>query len=114
MFTCLISKTKSVWCPGCNNIGGARVSAPGVVESSGDPSPCWPVSGLQAQERLQSSVTGGGMSCSWKFSFWKMLLKAGPLWVLPNGLQLSLLRFWESSVRRASCRGGDTVSGGWR
>lgn len=68
----------------------------------GDPSPCWPVSGLQAQERLQSSVTGGGMSCSWKFSFWKMLLKAGPLWEPPNGLQLSLLRFWESSVRRAS------------
>lgn len=56
------------------------------------------------QERLQSSVTGGGMSCNWKFSFWKMLLKAGPLWEPPNGLQLSPLRFWESSVRRASCK----------
>lgn len=29
MFICLISKTKSVWCPGCNNIGRARVSVAG-------------------------------------------------------------------------------------
>lgn len=44
--------------------------------------------GLQGQVRgrLQSSVAGGGMSCSWKFSFWKMLLKAEPLWEPPNGL----------------------------
>lgn len=62
----------------------------------------------QTPDRHQSSVTGGGMSCSWKFSFWKMLLKAGPLWEPLKGLKLSLLRFWESSVRRASCKGGDT------
>ena len=48
------------------------------------------------------------MSCSWKFSFWKTLLKAGPLWEPLNGLRLSLPRFWESSVSRASCKGGDT------
>lgn len=74
------------------------------------PSSTGVISGLQGQApaRPQSSVTGGGMSCSWKFSFWKMLLKAGPLWEPLNGLQLSLLRFWESSVRRASCKGGDT------
>lgn len=58
--------------------------------------------------RPQSSATGGGASCSWKFSFWNTLLKAGPLWEPANGLQLSPLRFWESSVRRASCEEEDT------
>lgn len=50
----------------------------------------------------QSSVTGGGTSCSWKFSFCKMLLNAElgePL----KGLQPSPPQFWESSVRSASC-----------
>lgn len=43
--------------------------------------------GLQGQAQAhQSSVTGGGVSCSWKFSFWKMLLKAEPLWEPLKGL----------------------------
>lgn len=41
--------------------------------------PIWPMM------PRQSSVTGGGVSCSWKFSFWKTLWKAGPLWELLNG-----------------------------
>lgn len=54
-----------------------------------------------ASSSAQSSVTGGGTSCSRKFSFWKMLLKVElgePL----KGRQPSPPRFWESSVRRAS------------
>lgn len=59
--------------------GEGRMSLPGCTRIISN---VW----CQAPERPQSSVTGGGMSCSWKFSFWKMLLKAGPLWEPLNGL----------------------------
>lgn len=59
----------------------------------------------QRQQRY-SSASGGGVRCSWKFSFWKTLLVAGSPWETLSSPCLSPPP-WPpraSSVRRASCK----------
>lgn len=52
-----------------------------------------------SQDRSYSSASGGGVRCSWKFSFWKTLLVAGSPW---ETLSSPCLSPRASSVRRAS------------
>lgn len=63
------------------------------------------------QERY-SSASGGGVRCSWKFSFWKTLLVAGSPWETLSSPCLSPPP-WPpraSSVRRASCKENPLVT----